>query len=285
VTSYAELYAAKVDAVLAQRARLFPERGERSDRWAARARFFRLDPRRELEANTAAIADRISPLDTVIDIGGGAGRVGLPVALLCSEVLNIEPSAAMRKQFEEAAREAGIVNARAIDASWPEAAAHLDADVVMTANVTYFVHDILPFLDAMDRAAERLCLVTVWTVPPPDRAADVFQIVYGEELARCPNHLDLLGCLWELDILPDVTVLPDPVRGFRTRFASAAEAIENALEAVEAVDVPGARRAIEASFDNLFRRDGDEYEATWPPAKARELLISWTPRSAAANGG
>lgn len=277
----AEVYAAKVDAALAQRARLVRETVADEDRWARRASFFRLDPRRELEANTRAIIDLITPLDTVIDIGGGAGRIALPAALKCTEVINVEPSAAMRREFEESAREAGIDNARCVAGQWPAVAGGLDADVVMTSNVTYFVRDILPFLEAMDRAAERLCIITVWSVPPPDRIADIYQVVHGEELCRAPTHLDLLGALWELGILPDVRVLPDRFRAFRRTFETRDEAIEEALALVEATGIESARQSIERAFWDLFSEDEQErIVASWLP-DPRELLITWTPRGAA----
>ncbi|MCA9832133.1 MAG: hypothetical protein R3B97_14215 [Dehalococcoidia bacterium] len=275
----AETYAAKVDALVAQRSRLLPTREERTDRWAQRASFFRLDPRRKLDRNARALLDLIQPDDSVLDIGGGAGRLGLPAALNCREVVNVEASDAMRAEFDAAAVEAGIANARNVAGRWPENAGGLSADVVMTANVTYFARDIAPFLQAMDRAATRLSVVGVWSVPPPDRARVLFELVYGEPRAPTPTHLDLLAVLWEMGILADVTVLPEPFRGFRTRFDTRDEAIDHALGSVEAADRPGARELLERHFQDLFRpRDESGFEATWVPQEAREMLITWTPK-------
>ena len=54
-----------------------------SDRWSEHAPSYRFDPRRELDANLAEIATLVGPDDHVVDVGGGAGRVGLPLALRC----------------------------------------------------------------------------------------------------------------------------------------------------------------------------------------------------------
>ena len=273
-----ETYAAKVDAVVAQRSRLLPKREARTDRWAQRASYFRLDPRRKLDGNASALLDLIQPDDCVLDIGGGAGRLGLPAALTCREVVNVEASEAMRGEFEAAAAEAGIANARNVAGRWPDAAAGLSADVVMTANVTYFAREVAPFLSAMDRAARRLAVVGVWSVPPPDRARVLFELVYGEPQAPTPSHFDLMAVLWEMGIIADVKVLPEPFRGFRTRFDTREEAIGHALGSVEATDRPGAREAIEDHFQDLFRpRDAGGFEAVWVPHDAREMLITWAP--------
>jgi FkbM family methyltransferase len=277
-------YSGKIDAVRAQRAR-FEQSGAAADRWASRASFFRLDPRRELDANTATTLALIEPDDTLIDIGGGAGRLALPAALRCADVVNVEPSPAMREQFDASAAEAGIGNARCLDAAWPGSDGSLAADVVLTANVTYFVKDIRAFLEAMDRTARRLCAVTVWSVPPPDRAAAIFELVTGEPQAPTPTHLDLLAVLWEMGILPDIRVLSDEFRAFATTFDTREAAIQNALEAGSPTRGEEARARIEANFDHLFVPEGAGYRATWAPTDSREMLITWAPVRDGSHGG
>jgi SAM-dependent methyltransferase len=280
----AETYAARIDAVRAQRAR-FEQPGAATDRWASRASFFRLDPKRELDANSAAILSLIEPDDSVVDIGGGAGRLALPAAMRSAEVVNVEPSPAMREQFAASAAEAGIANARCVDAAWPEGSESLAAGVVLTANVTYFVRDIRAFVEAMDRAARRLCAITVWSVPPPDRASAIFELVTGEPLELTPTHLDLLAVLWEMGILPDIRVLPDDFRAFATAFDTREAAVQNALEAGSPTRSEEARARIEANFDRLFVPEGAGYRATWARTDSREMLITWAPVRGGAHGG
>lgn len=272
--SAAENYAALVDAYAAQSTLVG---GTRGDRWASRAAFFRLDPRRTLEANTQAVVDLVRPGESVIDVGGGAGRVSLPVALQCGDVVNVEPSAAMREQFDLAAKEAGIGNARCLDGQWPDAATGLEADVVILANVTYFVRDIVPFVQALDAAARRLVVISVWSVPPPNHHAAVFELLRGEPQARVPTHRDLLPVLWDLGFLPDVRVLPDPFRGSRMRPPTREDAIRFALESGSAGSVPGAAAIVEQHFDTLFQETPGGFMPTWLP-ETREMLITWEKR-------
>ena len=64
------------------------------------------------------IASYVQPDDVVIDVGGGAGRISLPVALRCREVVNVEPSIAMGAGFRANADQAGISNARLVEGDW-----------------------------------------------------------------------------------------------------------------------------------------------------------------------
>ena len=71
----AETYAAHIDAVRAQRARLHGAQPP-DDPWAGPiAQRFRADPHRPLDANLTVLASHIRPEDVLLDVGGGAGRV------------------------------------------------------------------------------------------------------------------------------------------------------------------------------------------------------------------
>ena len=264
-------YAAMAEAAARQSARLAPSGG---DPWATRAASFRLNPRRELEANTAAVVALIQPGDTVIDVGGGAGRIGLPVALHCRELINLEPSPAMREEFDASAREAGITNARCVDGAWPAASAGLQADVVMTANVTYLVRDIVPFVRALDRTATRRAVISVWSVPPPSHGAALHELFHGEPQVIAPSYRELLPVLWDLGILPDVMVLPDPFRRPRERPATREQAVELAVVRGNAEHMPGAAALVESHFDELFIPSPEGFVPKWIPA-TREMLITW----------
>ena len=78
------------------------------------AQRFRYDPHRSLDANLQVVASYVQPDDVLIDVGGGAGRVSLPLALRCRQVINVDSSPGMLAEFEVCAAEAGITNAYSV---------------------------------------------------------------------------------------------------------------------------------------------------------------------------
>lgn len=265
----ADAYAAKIDAVTAQRERIMGS-GERV--WAgAVARRLRFDPKREPGPNLSVIGSYLEQGDTLLDVGGGAGRFALALAGRCKRVVNVDRSEGMRAEFDAAASEAGITNAEFIQAAWP-AGGHLAGDVALVANVTYFVRDIVPFLEKLNSATRRRVIVDVISVPPPNQFADCFRLVYGEEQALLPGHEQLLPVLWEMGVLPEVRLLPEHWEAFASREA----AIERALVGtwLRPEDRDRAKPLIEQHFDELFVAT----PAGLRPRRAErawELLITW----------
>ena len=275
--SAAETYAACINAVNAQRRRVYGQPpGE--DLWGGPlAQLFRFDPHRELDANLKIAASYVQAEDVLVDVGGGAGRVGLPLALRCREVINVEPSAAMGEQFEASAEEAGITNARLVKATWEDADG-IQGDVAMSADVAYFVQDIVPFIRKLEAAARRRVMITIWSVPPPHADAELFRIVYGEPQAVVPGHRQLLPVLWELGILPDVRVMPRS-RWWDTGLPKLRkEALEFALGGrwLRPEDRPRARKQYIAHFGKLFKQTAEGFLPLWR-ADERELLVTWEP--------
>jgi SAM-dependent methyltransferase len=276
----AETYAACIDAVRAQRARLHGTQPP-ADAWAGPiARRFRADPHRPLDVNLAVLASHIRPEDVFLDVGGGAGRIALPIALRCREVITVDASPGMGAEFTAAAAEVGLANARFVHANWLEAEG-LQGDVALTSNVTYFVREIVPFITKLVSAARRRVMITVWSVANPNQSTALFRLVYGEEQAPAPGYRELLPVLWELDILPDVHVLPGvpvvPGGNMGARLPQTPEdAVQLALQGqwLGPQDHARARHLIEERFSELFAPSPEGFRPLWRQ-EAREMLITW----------
>ncbi len=285
--SAAETYAARIDAVIAQRTRLRGPQppGDPYPGLPPDHPLFKSDARRTLEPNLAIIASYVQSDDVIVDVGGGAGRLNLPLALRCLEVINVDPSESMLGGFAANARQAGIDNARAIQAHWLEAEPP-QASFVMVNHVTYFARDIVPFVEKLERLAARRVLITVGTPAPPSWNRELFPLVYGEVEEIVPGHVELVNVLWEIGIQPDVSMLPDvPVHypAAPTREAAMQAALvrfggEQWARWPLAPELEARiRQTVETHFDDLFLQAADGYVPGWIDP-GREVLITWESR-------
>ena len=270
----AETYAAHLDAVQSQNSRIYGL-SSGDDPWGAAARQFRFDPRRELDRNMLVIASYVQPDDIVVDVGGGAGRVGLPLALQCKEVLNIEPSPGMGAEYQTLVREANISNGRLIPYSFAEVQ-ELTSDIVITADVTYFVRDIVAFIRKLEATASRRVMITIWSEPPPNRSADFFALVYGEKQAVLPGLSQLMPVLSDMGIYPDVHVMPANPWWEDQPISIKSDAVDMLLmdRVTKPEDREHVRLLIEDNFDRLFSIGEKGFVPIWR-LDMRELLITW----------
>ena len=109
--------------------------------------------------------------------------------------------------------------------------------------------------------------------------------MHGEAEEVVPGHVELINVLWELGVLPDIRVLPQPTMPF-TPALSRAAAIAGAI-----ARFPGEqwgwwdlgsdlearlRSIIEARFDELFTAGPEGFIPRYV-APGREILITWEP--------
>ncbi|KAA0240930.1 hypothetical protein EDM76_01120 [bacterium] len=179
----------------------------RKETWASAVDAFTADPRRDDEPALDALLRLVQPGETWLDIGAGAGRYALPLALAGASVVAIEPSTAMAGALRAGAAKHGVEGLRVIEREWPMAGPPA-AGVALIAHVGYGTESIGPFLDAMEAAARRLC-VALMLARAPSSAADAYWLpVHGVErpsLPALPEFLRVLlarGKLFDLRLLP-----------------------------------------------------------------------------------
>jgi SAM-dependent methyltransferase len=282
----ASYYAARVDAVLAQRTRL---RGPQpsGDLFAGirpDGVLLRVDPHRPSNKNIEIIASYIVPDDVVVDVGGGGGRVSLPLALRCREVINVEPSAAMGAGFTANATRAGLTNTRVIEGDWLTIEPPIGT-VALVNHVTYLTREIVPFIEKLERAGRRRVLMTINNPPQPSQHRILYEQVHGEPEEIAPGHQELLNVLWEMDILPDVQVLPlptitpSPVASREAAISGAMERLKNAQWSFWPLAPDVEQRLcglMERRFDDFFTSNADGFMPRWI-TPGREILITWQP--------
>jgi SAM-dependent methyltransferase len=205
--SAADDWKARIEDHNAQSLRARGDRPEDDDWWSTLAGGFRADPQRADDLVVNLLAGWVTPNATLLDVGGGAGRYALPLALRCKHVTVVEPSPSMVAQLNEGAREAGIANVSAVEAGWEEAEVE-PADLALCANVVYGVADIEPFLAKLDRSATERVVVGVFMDAPMSMLSPLWKAVHGEQRIELPALPQLLPVLWEMGIFPNLEMVP-----------------------------------------------------------------------------
>jgi CTP:molybdopterin cytidylyltransferase MocA/SAM-dependent methyltransferase len=180
----------------------FRETPDGKDFYASVSSIFRDDPERTGDPVLDALRSHARPGDTWLDIGAGAGRYALPLAKTVREVVALDPSPGMLDALQVAMAEHKIKNVRVVPGRWPEALAQdgpiaplAPVDVALIAHVGYDVEAIGPFLDAMERAATRVCLAVLMERSPAMIAEPFWPPLHGEAriaLPGLPAFVDLL---------------------------------------------------------------------------------------------
>jgi hypothetical protein len=288
----ADQYAAQVDAVLAQRTHLRGPQPPGDLRAGLPADYPLLtsDPRRPLDPNLESIASYIAPEDVIIDVGGGAGRISLSLALRCREVINVEPSGTMGAGFLANATQAGITNVRVIASEWLTSAPPVGT-VALVNHVPSLTREIVPFIEKLEQVGRQRVLITVNSPPPPSWHRVLYHLVHGEPEEVVPGHVELVNVLWELGLLPDIRVLPRhtarPLIPALTREAAIAGEMARfggdqwAFWPLGADLEQRLRGLLEARFNELFATGPEGFIPRWI-TPGREILITWQPNTGSA---
>jgi SAM-dependent methyltransferase len=247
------------------------------DFYAPVSSLFVADPRRTGEEALDALLRLARPEDRWLDIGAGAGRYALPLALRVAEVIAVEPSASMRNALRSGKSEHGLDNLTLVGAAWPDALAELGeppvADVAFIAHVGYDIEAIGPFLDAMDRAAGRMCVAMLTDQSPASVADPFWPLVHGMERVPLPALPELLELLRARGRRPEVERVERAPRTF-----DSFEGLATFLRRQLWIDESGAKEdRFRAALASAAReRDDDGWTLATPPVGAIGL-VTWSP--------
>jgi SAM-dependent methyltransferase len=185
------------------------------DHWETAAPFFKANPHRLDDIEVNRLAQEVDQTMTVLDVGGGAGRFALALALRCQYVTVVEPSPSMRASLHQIAAEAGIDNVTVVAKRWEEAEVK-PADVVISAHVIYMIEDIQAFVVKLVEHAREQVLMPTFMRPPMARYSPLWPWVHGENRVEPPGAAEFMQVLWEMGIYPNLEMFaPEPFRALK----------------------------------------------------------------------
>ncbi len=255
----------------AERVREEPDEG---DHYRPLAAAFRADPRRSGDAALEALLAVAAADDTWLDVGAGAGRFSLPLALRVQRVIAVEPSTAMRAELAGLQIEHGIFNIDVRDQRWPSNDPSLTgiADVGLISHVGYDIEPIGAFLDTLERASRRECAALMFDRSPGSLFWQVWPAVHGEAQAHLPGASEFIRLLRARGAEPDVAEVGRGSDRQRFRFESLDGAMDWARRrlwlAEDSARLPSLREAIA----ELLIEGDDGWSL---PDQPTQMLIRW----------
>lgn len=216
------------------------------------------------------IAAELGPDGTLLDVGGGAGRLALPLALRCRGVTVVDSSEAMLDALQASAAESGIDNVTPVFGEWQDVFVN-PADVVLCAHVVYTEPDIADFIRRLDAHAGKAVLMPTFEQGPQSHLAPLWRAVYGEERVGLPGLGELVAVIEEMGLAPSV----EPAESLSPRsFATREAAVEHVRPRMFVRPGTERDRALRSAVDDLLEREGDRYKFTHSEPR-RVSLVSW----------
>jgi CTP:molybdopterin cytidylyltransferase MocA/SAM-dependent methyltransferase len=267
----------------AEQVERFREVPDGPDFYAPVTDLFRADPRRTDEPVLDALLALVEPGETWIDIGAGAGRYALPIALELARsggrVIAVDASPGMLDALIELQAEHGVTDVEVVETRWPPPPrTPLDrfaADVALIAHVGYDIEAIGPFIRAMESIARRLCVAVLMERQPSSIADACWPPVHGEERVALPALPEFVEWLRARGHEPAVEMLSREPRRFASR-----EELEGFLRRQLWIE-PGAAadRRFRSSLDELLVVDADGRVGLRTQQPLPIGVVTWAPHA------
>ncbi|MFH0769349.1 MAG: methyltransferase domain-containing protein [Chloroflexota bacterium] len=149
----------------------------------------------------------LKPHETVLDIGGGTGRLAIPLAKVAREVTVVEPAKAMSDILLEKSHVEGLKNIRIIQKIWEEAEV-VPHDIAICAHAMYGSTDFAGFVRKMEKSARRRCYLSLRLITPTGIMAEISRDIYGNP-NDSPNFIIAYNALYSMGIFASVLVEED----------------------------------------------------------------------------
>ncbi len=231
-----------------------------------------LDPFRTDDQVVNALFAMLSEDTEVLDVGGGSGRLAMPLATRARQVTVVEPSEDSVELLNDRAAEAGITNITVINKPW-EDVHEPKADIALCSLVLHHVADAAPFVRKLQKHARDRVVIVEMMETPGAVEMPFYERVYGSAPQPLPGLPRVLELLWALDIFPDVTMVSPETAVLDTDREGVLEHLRSRLNVEEGTE---ADERLLAAADELLV-DIPEGLTVRGVAPRRSAIISWKP--------
>lgn len=176
------------------------------DPWGFPVALFESPPSRLTVSHRRAL-EALASGDAVLDVGAGRCAMSLPLRPTAGRIIAVDSSAAM---LEKSPADVTILG------RWPEVAAQAGrAAVVVCGHVLYNVGDLVPFVRALNAAAQKRVVIEITQSHPRNRPLEreLWRYFWNLERPTEPTWEDARAVIKESGIEPQVELWDSDERG------------------------------------------------------------------------
>ena len=215
------------------------------------------------------VLEKLTGVQSFLDIGAGNGRWTIPVAKVARNVTVIEPSNSMLEMLRENVAKARLDNIRILQGRWEETDIE-SHDIVSCTHAIYETRDFTAFIRKMEETARERCYLVLRLPPHDGIIGELFWKIHGHPYDSPNAHL-AYNALYSMGIYPNMLVEEDMHNWKDNTFDEAFSRGKKHLN-VEATD----------EYDDLIRETLTKRLALndgvyiWPDGM-RAILFWWNP--------
>ena len=176
------------------------------DFWEGMAQNFKDDPFRKGDPVIDRLEQEFAECRTLVDIGGGAGRLALPLSLSREAVTVVDSSKSMLLELQDSCEEAKIENVSSVFGLWEDAVIDIH-EGALCSHVTYGIENIGKFLENVNRYASKRVVIIAFMKSPQAHLESLWREVHEEERVHLPGVPELMDVLWQLGIAPELNII------------------------------------------------------------------------------
>ena len=139
------------------------------------------------------------PQSSVLDLGGGAGRLSIPLAQNNYVVTIIDSSKAMIRAADKHANHLKLNNVKTFHSTWEEYK-NENFDHIICAHVMYGIYNIKNFILKMLSSVNSNVIIIMYDHSPQSHLADIWELYYSEKRINLPGITELENVITELNL-------------------------------------------------------------------------------------
>ena len=176
------------------------------DFWEGMAQNFKDDPFRKGDPVIDRLEQEFADCGTLVDIGGGAGRLALPLSLSREAVTVVDSSKSMLAELKDSCKEAKIENVASVFGLWEDAVIDIH-EGALCSHVTYGIENIGKFLENVNQFVSKRVVIIAFMKSPQAHLESLWREVHEEERVHLPGVPELMDVLWQLEIVPELNTI------------------------------------------------------------------------------